>query len=184
MTQNFDKQNKIAKIGEDIVKKSIEALYLDITFPKKFQKVIDVSEDKEYQDKDIDILILTRINPGRVESTQSFEIKTDLRTASTGNLFIETVTKRDSGKETIGWINKTTADYLLYYVPQDNVFYNINMDAIRKFIKEKHPKYVETYNKKEKAKNCGYLISIQKIQDYDEDFSICQATESFPQELY
>lgn len=49
---------------------------------------------------------------------RSLEYKTDHRAADTGNLFIETQIRERDGSITPGWLRKTVAQVIVFYLPQ------------------------------------------------------------------
>lgn len=105
------KQNKdyfytclnIAKIGEEIV--------ADI-FKKDGYTVQDVSENKEWQESDVDLLVYKNN-----KLVYKIEVKTDEKALVTNNVFIET--KSNKG---LGWIWKTEADYIYIVIPNQKVY--------------------------------------------------------------
>ena len=58
------------------------------------------------------------------------EYKTDYKAAHTGNAFVETVSVDTAGKA--GWAYSSKADYLVYYVPGDEVIYAIALEVLRR----------------------------------------------------
>ena len=136
-----------------------------------------------FQDKDIDIVIDSKSRPLQLhyDVRTTYEIKTDLRLNETNNLFIETETKRDNGYSTNGWLYKSQADYLLYYSPQRNEYYYMNLSVLREYVKNNKIRYVESYNSEEQAYNCGYLLNLnlaRKIPNIE--FYTLNTYEVFP----
>lgn len=105
------KQNKdyfyncleIAKAGEKIV--------ADI-FKKEGYTIKDVSDNKEWQESDVDLLIYKNNKP-----IYKIEVKTDEKALETSNIFIETKSNRG-----LGWIWKTEADYIYIVIPNTKVY--------------------------------------------------------------
>lgn len=93
-------------------------------------KVIDVSKDPAYWDKDID-LIATNIF---TNNTTSLEVKWDKRIAATGNLFIELENPRSKGGN--GWFKFCEADMLAYGDACNRIFYFIKVSNLKKYIEE------------------------------------------------
>jgi hypothetical protein len=116
--------------------------FLDDLFAKNYE-VKQVS--REDQRKGIDRYFTNRKN----NKTFSVEYKTDYRAAETGNAFIETVSVDSAGK--VGWAEKSQAKYLVYYIPQLNTIYCLELSAIR----EQLTRWTETYPTRT-ARNDGY----------------------------
>lgn len=67
------------------------------------------------------------------------EIKTDWRAASTGNVFIETMSV--DGKNVLGWAYTSLAQLLVYYVPPLGKIYIASMAAIKARLPEWENQY-------------------------------------------
>ena len=68
----------------------------------KIKRVVDLSNKKQYQDKDID-LGLVRVGENNEEIKETAEIKTDSRSNDTGNVFFETHSNLEAN---IGMLSK------------------------------------------------------------------------------
>lgn len=79
----------------------------------------------------------------------SLEIKTDERTWTTGNAFIETVSV--DTKNIAGWAYTSKANWLAYYLPQGGYFYLVRMSWLR----EQLPLWTQKC-RTVKVKNKGY----------------------------
>lgn len=77
------------------------------------------------------------------------EYKTDYKAAHTGNAFVETVSVDTAGKA--GWAYSSAADYLIYYVPSDEVIYVIALEVLRREL----PRWAREYPLRA-AQNEGY----------------------------
>ncbi len=97
--------------------------------------VWDVQDDKEYQEKDIDLL--WTVEPGDKEYT--IEVKTD--TYKSGNFFFETVS--NVSKNTLGCFLKTEADFIFYYFIEMGQLFVLNTGAIQKWFLENKSRYNE-----------------------------------------
>lgn len=95
----FDISLEVGYLGED--------RFLEYISNKFWLECEDVSQDKEYQHKDIDFLITNTVTGKKT----TVELKTD--TYTTGNFFIEEYTHKESN--TYGWLYKSQADVLVYY---------------------------------------------------------------------
>ena len=131
------------KAGEKVV-------YYMLTHNDKIKDVWDVSDDRRYQENDVDFLILT--SKGQVYGV---EVKTDFRAHETGNIFFET---ESHGK--VGCLQKTTADYIYYYLFHNKKLYMINTEKLREFLDRKGI-MMDTVKGGENSR--GYLISIDEL---------------------
>ena len=115
------------------------------------RSVVDVREDKGFQEKDIDFLI--------EDTHRQFtpvEVKTDLKAHETGNIVYELSTSTH-----MGCFEKTQAKYIMYYVPHDKTVYRIDVKALRTYINEKRPE------EKDMGDNAtGFLIPIKDLQTH------------------
>jgi Holliday junction resolvase-like predicted endonuclease len=94
---------KTAKIGEEIVADILQ---------NKGYTVRDVSNDKDWFESDIDLLVYQND-----KLVHTIEVKTDEKALATGNVFIET--KSNQG---LGWIWKTEADYIYIVIPNQKIY--------------------------------------------------------------
>ena len=114
----FKDDTQLAIIGEFAVSNALMNL-------EGIKQVIDVRFDKRFQEWDIDFLI--------EDTNRQFhgvEVKTDWMTFETGNVVFET---QSFGK--VGCLERSKADYVVYYVPQSGNIYVCNMEALRKCVK-------------------------------------------------
>lgn len=135
-TYNFARQNGLGKWGEGRVVKYLEG---------KGWKVTDVSSDKEYQKKGIDLLL------ERGEEEFSVDVKMDMLHHRTGNLFIETLSSDKS--KTKGCALTSAADHFLFYDPFGQKLFFVNLKKIRSFY-ELNGESIAQATKK--VKNDGY----------------------------
>lgn len=115
------------------------------------RSVVDVRDDKFFQDNDVDFL---------VESySRQFvwvEVKTDRQADRTGNIAYEVST---SGNE--GCLKKTKAAVVFYYLPNTGKMYSIKMRNLRNYIVIHEPKLVNMGDA-----STGYLLSIKDLLEY------------------
>lgn len=109
----FNTDLERGKIGEEMFAASQIA---------KGNKVIDVSDQVEYQKQDIDF-ILEDQRGNRITA----EVKTDYKSEETGNLFIET---DNLASCTLGWWHYCKADYLVFVQPNKRIAHIIPRAAI------------------------------------------------------
>ena len=94
-----------AKTGEKIVTN---------IFKKKGYTVVDVTNKREWQEVDVDLLVYKNTKPAyRIK----VEVKTDEKALVTQNIFIET-----KSNQRLGWIWKTEADYIYIVIPNQKVY--------------------------------------------------------------
>lgn len=96
---SFQKMNAQGLEVQEIVKKHLE---------KRGNKVVDVSQVKEYQKIDIDFII----SKGTEQTT--LEVKKDKSLYKTGNIFIECGFQRGN-YYSAGWIKYCKADYICFF---------------------------------------------------------------------
>lgn len=95
----FDKMNKQGLAVQEIVKAHLES---------RGNKIVDVSQVKEYQKRDIDFIV------SKDGKTTTLEVKKDKSLFRTGNIFIECGSYRGN-YYSAGWIKYCDADYICYY---------------------------------------------------------------------
>jgi hypothetical protein len=115
---------------------------LDKFFIDRGYKVEEVS--KKEQKMGIDRYIINGLG-----IRTAVEYKTDTRTATTGNVFVETISNSKTGA--LGWAIKGQADFLLYYVPSWGKALLVDMGWVR----NKVPEWIFQY-KLRKILNKGY----------------------------
>lgn len=136
--------------------KYAEQLFYHMAKEKGF-KVIDVSRNPDYWDKDIDFIVQDQKGEQR-----TYEVKEDSRIAQTQNLFIETWNA--NSKEQKGWLYFTQADWLMYLDSKNLIFYQIKMQDIRQICAKQ----------KLRVANCG-----QDSQGFLLSLSIAEKLPSF-----
>lgn len=114
----FKDDKQLAIIGEFAVWNALCDL-------KCVKSVIDVREDKRFQEWDVDLLI-----EDEDRQFHGVEVKTDWKTYETGNVIYET---ESFGK--VGCLERTKADYVAYFVPQSGNIYLCETNALRKCVK-------------------------------------------------
>ena len=118
---NFRKDIRRGKRGEEIV--------CDFLLQcENILDVIDVSKEKEYQDIDVDFIVLD------VEGEETLvEVKTD--SYKTENMVYEFYSSRK--RKTVGCFEKTKADYIFYYYINKKQLYIFDTMKLREFVHEK-----------------------------------------------
>ena len=94
---------------------------------RRFHKVDDKTNDKDYWGKDIDFIVT---NP-RTGETRTIEVKTDTRLYETGNLYIELENVHSKGGK--GWYYFSEADIIAYcdYSAPDREIYLFSFEDLR-----------------------------------------------------
>jgi hypothetical protein len=127
VVHNFNKSINIGDYGEQIIKSYLE------TNPE-VANVIDVSKDKEYQDKDIDFIV--ELKNGE---SISVELKTD--TYDTGNIFYEAISNQEYN--VLGCMIKSKAKCLFYYFIKTKELYIIDFKAYKKWVNKNNERFTK-----------------------------------------
>jgi hypothetical protein len=133
MVYEFDEQQARGRAGE---------LFLDRWFAAWYEIR---PATREEQRRGIDRIFTRRQTGQRL----AVEYKTDYKAARTGNAFVETVSVDTEGKA--GWAYSSQADYLLYYIPGDDLVYVMTLEVLRREL----PRWVREYPRRA-ARNEGY----------------------------
>lgn len=113
-----------------------------------FSRTYEIREaTRDEQRRGIDRFFIRR--EAQDSKVLAIEYKTDKVASSTGNVFIEIVSVDRHGKS--GWAYKSEADYLMYYLPEEDLIYMYEMETIRELL----PKWQASYPIKP-AKNRDY----------------------------
>lgn len=117
--------------------------------------VIDVSNDAEYQGKDVDFIVTS----GASGLTKTFEVKWDERINKTRNLYLEITNKNSQGA--LGWYKFCNADFVAYGDALAHCFYVVPLDVLKEAVKRHKP--IVAYCKDDSA---GYLLPLDTIENY------------------
>ena len=150
MTYTFDAQKARGDAGEQ---------FLDRWFAAKYEIRLATRQE---QRRGID-RIFTRRQTGK---RFTVEYKTDYKAAQTGNAFVETVSVDTAGKA--GWAYSSQADYLLYYIPGNDLIYVLALEVLRWEL----PRWVREYPLRA-AQNEGYathgvLVPLHEFEEHAE----------------
>lgn len=130
--QDFNKDLKRGKIGEDFVKE---------VFAARGWYIVDVSNNKEYQNKDIDFLAT------KEGECRKCEVKSDTWIHSSHNVLLEL---ENETRRTKGWFRFTEADALVVHAAATDDIYSFKISELRE--------YVELYGSGcRKVRNNDYL---------------------------
>lgn len=109
--ENFTQDLAVGKRGEALVKQALAA---------RKHCVEDLSNIAEYQRKDIDM----RLTKNGVSVT--VEVKNDLRSNTTNNVFVETYNSNNISRNGAGWLNYCEADYLCFVQEEKHLAHIVN----------------------------------------------------------
>lgn len=140
----FDKGKK----AEDIV-----SSYL---LTKKGYQLTNVTNDKTYQDKDIDFLLDYH------NRTFGIEVKTDYKIHKTNRFLLEYDTYKDN-KVWRGWMNKSQTDYLIWYSFELNTMFILDFAKLKAWADRQPKKRIN--NPFEKCQFDAVFIEIDKCRE-------------------
>lgn len=120
----------------------------------KGYKVLDVSSNKEFYDKDIDFII-TSPTTGQVKT---FEVKYDNNINKTGNLYLELSNIHSKCGQ--GWYNFCQADYIAYGDARNRTFYIVPLLELRQRVKQLPYRQARCGED-----SIGQLVALKDIQD-------------------
>ena len=138
---SFDDDLEFGKEGETKVRQILESSGI-------FEQILDCSNDKYFQEKDIDFLALA--SDGHIAKC---EVKNDRTAHKTGNIVFE---QRTNGN--LGCLAKTEADYIFYVLAGNSRIYCFNAEQMRQYIKRKRFRPVRMGDNA-----TGYLLKIKEL---------------------
>ncbi|MDD2816044.1 MAG: hypothetical protein PHP00_09940 [Thiotrichaceae bacterium] len=146
MSFNFGTQNQVGKQGELVILDWLKTRY----------DIRDVSCEPTYQKAGVDFLVM----PSGVK----LEVKTDAVAKRTHNLFFETVSVRTANqKDILGWGLTSTADYLLYLLPEQELLI-IPLEALRGLFERIKPNLHEKTVPNKGYQTLGYPIKLEHLR--------------------
>lgn len=116
---------------------------------KGIRSVIDVRDDKKFQEADVDFLV--------EDYNRQFmwvEVKTDMKAHESGNIVYELTTSNHTG-----CFEKTKSEYIMYYLPATKVVYMIHTQSLRNYVYQQMPK---VYRMGDYAEGC--LLKIEDLK--------------------
>lgn len=146
----FKKDNEIGKRGERIFAKFLES---------RGRVYKDVSNDKEFQSQDIDFLVESKREPGKM---LGFEVKNDTQIAKTGNIFFETMSNVDYSTD--GCFSKTKAQVMVIVSESEKKIYMVAAGRLKKFVDENKSR-LRFISRVPGSNSCGYLVPIRMLGD-------------------
>lgn len=124
--------------------------------------VEDVSNNSAYWSKDID-LIADGVN---------IEVKWDGVMATTGNIYIETVSNMEKSKP--GWFNICQADKLYYGDAKNKTFYVFDFPQLKEYVEQHKTEYKEKIAADTNKHSLGYIIPINTLTDLYTTISVAE----------
>lgn len=146
----FEKSLEIGKKAESKVAYILEQNGFSVT---------DVSDDKDYQKQDIDFII------EKDGQEWTFEVKSDSKIASTGNIYFEKGFDRVSGYRQ-GWLGYCEADWIGYYCATNDTVYIIRFDGYQDYLRE-CGKTISYWNWTDKCQAYGVVVPLDVMRDED-----------------
>lgn len=125
-------------------------------------EVEDVSNNPAYWKKDID-LIADGVN---------IEVKWDGVIATTGNVYIETVSNME--KEKPGWFEICQADKLYYGDATNKMFYIFDFPQLKKYVAQHRSEFKERVARDRNKHSLGYIIPINTLKNLYTTISVAE----------
>lgn len=125
------------KRGEALVKNALASYYLWVE---------DVADLYEYQQKDIDIIV----------DGSTIEIKNDLKSNKTNNVFIELTNANNKKRGGKGWYHYCEADYMAFVQENKGLIHFVRRDELFKMAKN--------YPVKFSFDSSGYCVPIAALR--------------------
>lgn len=113
------------------------------------KSVVDVRDDKEFQEKDIDFLV-----EDKNRQFTSVEVKTDFKAHETGNIVYEATTNH-----ALGCFEKTQAKYIMYFIPGSKEAHMINVVDLRTYLHKVRPTEIKMGDNA-----TGFLLPIDELK--------------------
>ena len=120
----------------------------------KGYKVVDVSNNPSYWNKDIDFVITSPATG----ATKTFEVKYDSKLNKTGNLYLELANINSKGGK--GWFEFCQADYLAYGDAITNTFYIIPLLELREKVEHLPKRIAQCGND-----SIGQLVALSSLKN-------------------
>lgn len=149
----FAAQLKVGKIGEALAKKALQKIYPTMS-------ILDVSDDKYYQQKGIDFLLKRKF--GRKCRPIKVDVKTDWTEQWTGNIAYE-IWSNIGKKE--GCFITSEADYFVYVFANYDYVVLMDMQRLRAYVDPKIDQYRHCKIKNYRAVGEVALIPLRDICD-------------------
>ena len=140
---DFYKDLEVGKRGERIVAAALAA---------RGHKITDLSDNLEARRKDIDMLLVNKQN-----QQTTLEIKNDIASEKTGNLFIETYNEYNRSHSYKGWFFYCEAAFICFLQETSRLAHIVSFDDLKADI-EAH-----TYRVVNTSSTQGYLLPVSAL---------------------
>lgn len=117
MRMSFNESLHLGNLGELIVRDYLEN-------QPWVRNIVDVRMDKLYQQADVDFLV-----ENQQRQFKKLEVKTDFQAHKSGNIVYELSTSNH-----VGCFEKTKADIIAYYIPDNQTLHLIDVKELRKYV--------------------------------------------------
>ena len=114
--------------------------------------------DRDNQRKGIDCFVSSK------DKHYAIEIKSDKKASKTGNAFFETISV--DNKNIKGWAYTSQADYIFYYLPNDELIYIISPLWVKKNIKRLETVYPKRIIPNKGYNTVGVLVPLYILEQY------------------
>lgn len=149
---SFTQALAAGRVGEQLTIRYLTAIGYEIE---------DVSKNKEYFAKDIDLIAR------KGNESMAVEVKTCSKLSQYGNVIIETLTNVAAGKD--GWFITSKASHIFFVCPVTKTIHCVRLDELRQLFKEKKKQYRRLITHQ---KECGkyykegeiYLIPVDDLK--------------------
>lgn len=119
-------------------------------------KLTDLSEDPQAQKKDIDFFVEHKCG----QST-TLEVKSDFRSESTGNLFIEYENRNNVTRKGKGWYYYCEAEYICFAQENNRKAFIVLLDELKQTIKK------NAFRTASGTDASGFLFPISKLAELE-----------------
>lgn len=143
---SFYNDLEVGKRGEKMVAAALAARGHIIT---------DLSDDIEARKKDIDLRLLNK-----QQQTTTLEIKNDVASERTGNVFIETYNSYNRSHSNKGWFFYCAAEYICFLQENSHKAHIVLLDELKEDIKAHRYRLAST------SSTQGYLLPVETLTKY------------------
>lgn len=127
------------------------------TMAARGHTVTDVSNDQNYRNKDIDFVLTNSTGSATVE------VKNDVRSNSTGNVFIETFCAENEKRFGAGWYYYCEADYLAFVQDVKQKAHIVSRYDLVNLINRNSYRILSKWD----GSSAGYIVPINDLRQCD-----------------
>lgn len=143
---SFESSNNIGKRGERLVAAALRS---------KGNTVDDVSNEVWFQLRDIDFIVS---RAGQTDTT--LEVKNDIKSNYTGNVFVEERNYNNKSRNYKGWLYYCEANYICFVQEQLGVAHIVSFDELCRNI------WKGWYRQGSNDEATGFLVPVKKLKQY------------------